>query len=317
MSENNYLNEEMYQKNVKKIKEISLIILLIGILIGGSVIAVGVSKQFKINSKYSQENKEKLKKQIETEKKSLETKKVELESKRNDELEIEKKNIENYKKELEAKGVEHKIIANYDAGEVYDLYIVTKVLDPSFDYCSFDEYKNHKLTSKYCSIYKNNDENSENLATINKVLESKTIYCNIPEYKNNTLISKYCSLNQELDDMDSEFNKEFDSSKSIPFYMFGAFIIVASCIMSGSVYMISKRREIAAFTTQQMNPITQEHIENMGTSIGKAVANAAKEINPEYKSLKCPNCGANIDGNGDIEKCEYCGQTLIKTGRFK
>ena len=137
------------------------------------------------------------------------------------------------------------------------------------------------------------------------------------EYKNNTLISKYCSLNQELDDMDSEFNKGFDSSKSIPFYMFGTFIIVASCIMSGSVYMISKRREIAAFTTQQMNPITQEHIENMGTSIGKAVANAAKEINPEYKSLNCPNCGANIDGNGDIEKCEYCGQTLIKTGRFK
>lgn len=317
MNENNYLSEEKYQNTIKKIKRISLIILLIGILIGGSIIIIGINKQFKVDSKYSEENKENLKREIENEKKSLENKKTELESKRNDELETEKKNIENYKKELETKGVEHKIIANYDDGEVYDLYIVTKVLDPSFDYCSFDEYKNHKLTSKYCSIYKNNDENSENLATINKVLESKTIYCNIPEYKNNTLISKYCSLNQELDDMDSEFNKEFDSSKSIPFYMFGAFIIVASCIMSGSVYMISKRREIAAFTTQQMNPITQEHIENMGTSIGKAVDNAAKEINPEYKSLKCPNCGANIDGNGDIEKCEYCGQTLIKTGRFK
>ena len=97
--------------------------------------------------------------------------------------------------------------------------------------------------------------------------------------------------------------------------MFGAFIIVASCMISFSVYSFSKRREMMAFTIQHMNP--KEQIESMGTSVGRAMANAAKEINPEYKSLKCPNCGASIDGTGEIEKCAYCGETLVKVGSFK
>lgn len=317
MNKKEYLSEEKYQKNVKKIRKISLTILLIGILIGGSIISLGVSKQLKINDKYSKESNDSLQEKLDSEKKKLEDKKNELEVNRENSLENERKNLESKKQSLEAKGVKYNSFATYNDGEIYDLYIITKVLDSSFDYCAFDEYKNNDLTKKYCSIYKNTDDDSKSLDVINKVLDSSVNYCSFDEYKNNTLTSKYCSLKNDLDDNTNDFNKSFDSSKCIPFYMFGAFIIVASCMISFSVYSFSKRREMMAFTTQQMNPIVKEQIESMGTSVGRAMANAAKEINPEYKSLKCPNCGASIDGTGEIEKCAYCGETLVKVGSFK
>ena len=94
-------------------------------------------------------------------------------------------------------------------------------------------------------------------------------------------------------------------------------VLIQVSVYHFSVYSFSKRREMMAFTTQQMNPIVKEQIESMGTSVGRAMANVAKEINPEYKSLKCPHCGASIDGTGEIEKCAYCGETLVKVGSFK
>ena len=40
--ENKYLNEEKYQKTNNKVKKIGLSLLLIGVLIGGSLISIGV-----------------------------------------------------------------------------------------------------------------------------------------------------------------------------------------------------------------------------------------------------------------------------------
>ncbi len=260
MDKTEYLKEEKYQKSVKKIKRISFTILLIGLLIGGSIIAVGVNKQLHVNSNYSENSKEDLQQEIETEKQKLESKKGELEHQRTDLLEKEKKIIETKKKELIAKGVKFNGFTDYDDGEAYDLYIVTKVLDPSFNHCAFDEYKNHALTSKYCSISNHTDEASNDLIVIDKVLESNFDYCAFDEYKNHNLTARYCSLKNDLKNADNDFNKKFDSGKCIPFYMFGAFIIIATCMISGSVYVISKRREIVAFSTQQINPIAQEQI---------------------------------------------------------
>lgn len=214
MENKKYLNEETYQKNKKKVTRIAIIVLIVGVLIGGSLIATGLIKQSEIDSNYSEESKESLQEKIETEKKNLETKKA----------------------ELEAKGIKYDAFANYDDGEVYDLYIVTRALDPSFDYCTFDEYKNNILTSKYCSY------------------------------------------TQQLDDF-TDFNKDFDSFNSIPFYMFGAFVIIASCMIAGSIYMFAKRRELVAFTAQQVMPVAKEGIDVMAPTIG----NVAKEISKGIK----------------------------------
>lgn len=69
------------------------------------------------------------------------------------------------------------------------------------------------------------------------------------------------------------------------------------------------------FSVHHINLINKGCIENIGTTISKVVANVSKEINLVYKSLKCPNCVPTV--NHDIEKCEYYGETLIKTGQFK
>ena len=213
MEENKYLNEENYERGKKKIIFVSVLILLCGLLAGGSLIYAGINKQSKINDKYSDGSKTALSSQIQTEKEVL----------------------ENKKRELESRGITFDEFAEYTDGEKYDLKIITNALDPSFDHCNFDEYKNNNLTSNYCS------------------------------------------LKNQLEDND-DFNKEFDSMGAIPFYMIGGFIIISTCMLSGSIYMFAKRREITAFTAQQVMPVAQEGIEKMAPTIGNAAGEIAKGI---------------------------------------
>lgn len=114
MEEKKYLNEKKYQKNEKVITFLALIILVIGLSVGGFLIYRGIAKP---NAS------------------KVETLKVELEKK---------------KSELEAKGVVYSNFAKYTDGEAYELKIITDVLDPSFDHCSFEEYKNNSITKDYC-----------------------------------------------------------------------------------------------------------------------------------------------------------------------
>ena len=108
-------------------------------------------------------------------------------------------------------------------------------------------------------------------------------YWRFDEYKNNSLTKNYCLLKAQLEDVNSDFNKNWDSSKSIPYFMFGGFIIIASCMISGAIYMFTKRREIAAFSAQQMRPIVEEGIEKMAPSVGNAAKEIAKGIKEGLK----------------------------------
>ena len=61
--------------------------------------------------------------------------------------------------------------------------------------------------------------------------------------------------------------------------------------------------------------------ENFGIDIkelGKDLTNkmASVDVEPEYKTLKCPNCGNNLDGE-EKTKCKYCGATLEKVYKKK
>ena len=184
MENNEYLNEEKYQRTKKKINNIAKIVLLIGILIGVSLIMKGINYQKDINEKYSDETKLSITEQIENEKQNLETKKL----------------------QIEQKGIKYDSFAKYTDGEAYDLKLIVNVLDPSFSYYRFDEYKNNPITAKYCL------------------------------------------LKEQLNEVNNEFNIGFETSKGLPFYMFGGFIILTSCMISFAITMITKRREITAFT---------------------------------------------------------------------
>ena len=129
MAENKYLNEEKYQKAEKSITLVAILILVIGLCIGGFLIYKGVAKPG--------------------------TSKVE-------DLKVQ---LENKKSELEAKGIKFSSMAKYSDGEEYDLKIITNALDPSFDYCAFDEYKNNSITKEYCTA-KNSTGDFANIVSI-------------------------------------------------------------------------------------------------------------------------------------------------------
>lgn len=275
-----FLTEENYERGKKKLRMIAIIVLMVGLLGGGSLITIGILKQNKTNSNYSEESIKKLQNDIAIEKISLETKKTELEGKRDEALKVEKQNLESKKQELTTKGVKYNNFAKYDEGDSYDLKVITNVLDPSFNYCAFDEYEDNSITKEYCLLSNGRDEDSKNISIIDMALSNDCIRGG----EDNVYTSHYCSLVNELDSK-TDFNKEFDSFDSIPFYMLGAFVIVASCMVAGSIYMTTKHREILAFQAQQVMPIAQEGMEKMAPTIGKTGASIAKEMAPAYGEI--------------------------------
>lgn len=239
MENKKYLTEENYERGKKKIKTIALIILVVGLLIGGSLIAIGLMKQSKVNSQYSEENKATISQQLETEKQNLISKKAELETK------IEP--VENQIKQLERE-----------------------------PFTSFDTAY-YERQDKIEDLEKSIATDKKSISVIDKALDDSFSNCTFDEAKNNTYTSKYCSLKLQLDNF-TDFNKHLDSYDSIPFYMFGAFVIIATCMIAGLIYILSKRREIAAFTTQQVMPVAKEGIDEMAPTIGNAVGEIAKGV---------------------------------------
>lgn len=118
------------------------------------------------------------------------------------------------------------------------------------------------------------DKNNINL--IDSVLSGSSSECLYDEGKNNEYTSKYCELNNKLESVSNK-------AASIPFYMFGAFVIIVSCMTSFFIFMTIKQREIVAFSSQQIMPVAQERIETISPSLGKAAGDIAKGIKDGLK----------------------------------
>ena len=98
---------------------------------------------------------------------------------------------------------------------------------------------------------------------------------NNKEFQENGFTEEYYKTQNEIDktnrkisNLKSEsWNKQngYGTSGSIqkylPFYIFGGFIIFATLMISGHIYLLSKGREILAYTAQQTIPVAQEGIE--------------------------------------------------------
>lgn len=146
-----YLNEESFQKNKKKIIIVALLVLIIGSLIGGSLIVTGLMRSGKINLGSNN-----LTEQIETEKQQLVNSKTELETKIKP-IEDEIKNLERksstgfddayYEREDKIEELEKSITIDKNSIEV-----INNSLDESFDHCAFDKTKKNPYTSNYCSL---------------------------------------------------------------------------------------------------------------------------------------------------------------------
>ena len=108
-------------------------------------------------------------------------------------------------------------------------------------------------------------EDQKSINIINNVLDGKFDYCNFDDAKNNAYTS-------------NDSNKSHKEYDCIPFYMIGGFIVIATCMISGSIYSFAKRREIMAFKVQQMMPVAQEGIEEMTPTVGNAAGEIAKSV---------------------------------------
>ena len=203
MENKQYLNEERYQKNKNKLIRVAIFVIILGLLIGGTLIFIGLNKMGE-NSV--------------------------------DELQIkiaaEEAKILAKKAELEAKGIKYDSWAKYTDGEVYDYKVIIDVLDPSREYFHTSAGKNNPITKEYCT------------------------------------------LKEKQQDAESGFA----NARLVPLCVFGAFAIIASMMMGGSIYATAKRREIQAFTTQQSMPIEQEKIEAMTPTHAAAAKEIAKAV---------------------------------------
>ena len=136
----------------------------------------------------------------------------------------------------------------------------------------------YERQDKIKDLEKSIKEDKEAIEAIDKALSSTFSSCELL-ISDNTYTENYCSIKKQLDDINDEFNKKQASFSCIPFYMFGGFIIVASCMIAGSIYTFAKRREILAFSAQQVMPVAQEGIDKMAPTMG----NVAKEITKGIK----------------------------------
>lgn len=273
MKNQEFLTEENYERGKKKIKRIAIVVLLLTLMIGGSFIGYGIYKQVKVDGKFSETNK--------TNEKEAKEKEI---AQLREQLNIEKENLITKKSEIEAKlkpiqeeikklqrvpftGFDSAYYERKDKIEELEksmeedqksLEVINDALDEGFDHCAFDETENNSITSKYCSIK-------------NQISEKNSFIGNI----NNTF---------------SDHKKSMEKSDSIPFYMFGGAIILVGCMISGSIYMITKRRELLAFGAQQVMPVMQEGMEKVAPTIAKvtdtvapSIGNVAKEISKGIK----------------------------------
>lgn len=273
MKNQEFLTEENYERGKKKIKRIAIVVLLLTLMIGGSFIGYGIYKQAKVDEKYSETNKTnekeakekeiaQLREQLNTEKENLMTKKSEIEAKL--------KPIQDEIKKLERepfKGFDSAYYERQDKIEELEksmesdqklIEVINDALNEGFNHCAFDETKNHNITSKYCSIK-------------NQIRDKDSII-------------------GDMDDTFSDLDKSMEKNDSIPFYMFGGFIILVGCMISGGIYMITKRREMLAFGAQQVMPVMQEGMEKVAPTIAKvtdtvapSIGNVAKEISKGIK----------------------------------
>lgn len=259
-----YLTEENYESGKKKIKIIALVTLVIGILIGGSIIGIGLIKQKQVNFQYSEENKNNIKEQLELEMQQL-----------TQELDAEKQNLLTSKSTLENKIKPIK----------EEIKKLEREKSDAFRSNGYNWDKYYEIEDKIEELNESikNDENS--LSIIEDALDDR---CSLSKIQDNTYTSKYCSLKDQVTKKDDEiegldreftdFNKEFDSFDSIFFYMIGGFIILVSVVIASNKFRFAKGREFVAFTTQQVMPIEQEKIEKMSPTVGKAAGTIGKEI---------------------------------------
>ena len=134
-------------------------------------------------------------------------------------------------------------------------------------------------------------------------------------FKTEGFTEEYYQIDNEIGRIQSDiWELESKERRSNFFGSFGFFMFIPIIIFI-TVFIIiftTVIKTIKMSKHQIVHPSEKagHEMEKMATMMGKVAAEMAKEMNPEYKSLKCPNCGAGL--TNDVDKCEYCDAPLTK-----
>lgn len=228
MEKKELLNEENYEKTKKKITTISLIILIVALLIGGSLIALGIIK-------------------TNTSKKDAEK----VNQERYNASEQRLKEIASEKESLNLQ---------YDAKK--------KECD-SLDMRAKDWY-------------------------------SKVNQCHRDA---SAISSKITNLESEEFKLNNNYDK-VEAKNYIPLSVFGGVIIFIGGMISLSIYLIAKKRDISAFAIQQSMPLAQEVIGKMAPTIGDAGKTVIDKVGPSIGNAAGSIAKGIKDGLKDEDKSD-------------
>jgi len=323
VQERTYLNEEKYQKNKKKLTKTAIIIMTIGVIIGLSLIAAGIIRNINFDQKAKAEHEKNVveKEGLEIRLEELEANLDELISREREMLEMRLEELEPQKEELEKE--------------------------------QRDELRAGGFSDRYYELDKAINEIRKEITDIDtKLWKIKVGWGDLElgeEY--DAIKTELAEINTRLDEIDrnlrSGANSDFEKSKSIPFFIFGVFIIISSCMICGYIFLIANGRGIAAFGTQSVMPVAKEGLQEMAPTMREIAKENMKEMGPAMREFakenmeelgptaakyygqiagevarnvrnsakdeganirRCPQCNAQLEE--DSVYCEECGKEL-------
>ena len=239
MEKKELLNEENYEKTKKKITTISLIILIVALLTGGTLIALGIIK-------------------TNTSKKDAEK------------INQERYNVAYQESQKQVAQTEQRLKEIASEKETLNLQYDAKNQEcDSLDMSAKDWY-------------------------------SKVNQCRIEA---SAISSKITNLESEEFKLNNNYDK-VEAKNYIPLSVFGGVIIFIGGMISLSIYLIAKKRDISAFAIQQSMPLAQEVIGKMAPTIGDAGKTVIDKVGPSMGSAAGSIAKGIKDGLKDEDKSD-------------
>lgn len=228
MEKKELLNEDNYEKTKKKITTISLIILIVALLIGSTLIALGVIK-------------------TNTSKKDA-----------------EKVNQERY---------------------------------------NASEQRLKEIASEKESLNLQYDAKNQECDSLD--MSAKDWYSKVNQCRRDAsaISSKITNLESEEFKLNNNYDK-VEAKNYIPLSVFGGVIIFIGGMISLSIYLIAKKRDISAFAIQQSMPLAQEVIGKMAPTIGDAGKTVIDKVGPSIGNAAGSIAKGIKDGLKDEDKSD-------------
>lgn len=248
MNKKEFLTEERYEKTNKKVKTIGFTLMGIGLTVAICLVAAGLIKTNEIKEKYSKEKYDNL---------ISETK---------EQLDAEKENLKT-------------ILANLEADIQDELDEIKKLERVKFEGFN-DAY--YKRQDRMDEIKKQIKPIQEDIYDIENCIEDSICM------SNNDKLEKYQTLNSkylEYKNTDLEHKIKWETSDYTFLYALAFMALFIGFGFGGMIILMSKRRELLAYTAQQVMPIAQEGMEKMAPSVGKAGKTIMDEMAPAYGKL--------------------------------